>query len=144
MKFFILAVLLCAAAWGVNYFDDTGLFGASGQGKSQQMTVLAKAGDECVAISEKATAHLIPKLEFQRLELAGRKANVIVRCMADRHFYQNPAWLKYAEPIAARMSSEQRISADEATENLKRADMLVFETTPSKPVYWQYLNKADQ
>jgi len=143
LKFIILAVLLCVAVWGVNYFGDTDLSGASGQGK-QQMTALAKAGDECVAISEKATAHFMPKLEFQRLELAGRKANVVVRCMADRHFYQNPAWLKYAKPIAARISSEQRISADEATENLKRTDMLVFEATSSKPVYWQYLNKTDQ
>jgi len=97
-----------------------------------------------VAIAEKATAHLIPKLEFQRLELAGRKANVVVRCMADHGFYQNPVWLKYAEPIAARISSEQHISVDEATENLKRTDMLVFEARPNQPVYWQYLKKADQ
>ena len=142
MKFFILAVLLCVAAWGVNYFGDTNLFGVSGPGKQQQMTVLAKAGDTCVAISEKATAHFMPKLEFQRLELAGRKANVVVRCMADHHFYQNPAWLEYAEPIAARISSEQHISVDEATENLKRTDMLMFETAPNKPSYWRYLNKS--
>jgi len=143
VKLVMLAVLLCVVAWGVNYFGDADLFGVSGTEK-QQMTALAKAGDTCVAISEKATAHFMPKLEFQRLELAGRKANVVVRCMADHHFYQNPAWLKYAEPIAARMSSEQHISVDEATENLKRTDMLMFEATANKPVYWRYLNKADQ
>lgn len=144
MKLFILAVLLCVAAWGVNYFADTDLSGAARHVNTPQMNALAKAGDECVAIAEKATAHLIPKLEFQRLELAGRKANVVVRCMADHGFYQNPAWLRYAEPIATGMASEQHISADEATENLKRTDMLVFETRPGKPVYWQYSKKTDQ
>lgn len=62
--------------------------------------MLIKAGDECVETAEKATAYIIPTLELQRLELTGRKANVIMHCMADHHFYQNPAWLKYAEPIA--------------------------------------------
>jgi len=90
-----------------------------------------------VAIAEKATAHFNPKLEFQRLELAGRKANVVVRCMADHHFYQNPAWLKYVQPIAAKASLEQHVSVDEAIENLKRVDMLIFEPAANKPVYWQ-------
>jgi len=144
VKLFILAVMLCVSAWGVNYFADADLFSAFRHTGTPQVSVLAKAGDECTAIAEKATAHLIPKLEFQRLELAGRKTNVVVRCMADHGFYQNPAWLKYAEPIAARVSSEQHISVDEATENLKRIDMLVFEARPDKPVYWQYSKKADQ
>jgi hypothetical protein len=61
--------------------------------------------------------------------------------MADRNFYQNPAWLKYSEPIAAGISSEQHVSADEALEKLKRMDMLVFEPVSNKPVYWQYVKK---
>lgn len=142
MKTFVIAVLLLIAAWWVNYFGGIDIFSASTQGQRQQISALTKAGDECVAIAEKATAHLIPKLEFQRLELVGRKANVVVRCMADRHFYQNPAWLKYAQPIATKASSEQHISIDEAVENLKRADMLVFEPAVNKPVYWQYVKNG--
>jgi hypothetical protein len=49
--------------------------------------------------------------------------------------------LKYSEPIAAGISSEQHVSADEALEKLKRVDMLVFEPISNKPVYWQYVKK---
>lgn len=111
---------------------------------SSRIKMLIKAGDECVSISERASAHLVPKLEFQRLELEARKANVVMRCMADRDFYQHPAWLKYSEPIAARISSEQHVSVDEALEKLKRTDMLVFEPVFNKPVYWQYVEKSNQ
>jgi len=138
-----MAALFLIAAWGFNYFGDAE-FNKSEQQNRQKVHALIKAGDECVSISERASAHLVPKLEFQRLELQARKANVIVRCMADHHFHQNPAWLKYAESMAARIASERHISVDEATENMKRADMLVFEAVPDKPVYWQYLNKADK
>ena len=141
MKTFAVTVLLLIAVWWANYSGSIDIFSASLQGQRQQISALAKAGDECVAIAEKATAHLIPKLEFQRLELAARKANVVVRCMVDRHFYQNPDWLKYAQPIAAKVSLEQRVSVDEAIENHKRVDMLVFEPEANKPVYWQYVKK---
>ena len=139
MKFFGLVLVLLLLGWGVNFYGD--FFGISGHQDSQEMTVLAKAGGECVAISEQATAHFTPKLEFQRLELAGRKANVVVRCMADRGFFQNPAWLKYAQPIAARDASAQNISTDEALENLKRKQMLVFVPQGNQPVYWQQAKK---
>ena len=98
-----------------------------------------KNGGECVVISEQATAHMVPKLEFQKLELAGRKANVVVRCMRDRNFHQNPAWLTYAQPIAEKNAAAQNISVSEALENLKRVDMLVFKSQSGKPAYWQQL-----
>lgn len=144
MKTFAIIVLLLIGVWWADYSDTIDIFGASAQGQKQSISALAKAGDECVLISEKASAHLIPKLEFQRLELAARKANVVVRCMADRHFYQNPAWLKYAQPIAAEISSQQHISSDEAIENLKRVDMLIFQPQANKPAYWQYVENSDQ
>jgi hypothetical protein len=131
------------ATWGFNYFGDT-LLNMSAPQSKQQNQALIKAGDECVSISERASAHLVPKLEFQRLELEARKANVVVRCMADRDFYQNAAWLKHAQPIAEKMASEQRVSVDEALEKLKRADMLIFEPESNKPVYWQYVKSATQ
>lgn len=132
----MIAALVVIAAWGFNYFGDTGLIRSAPKNQA-----LIKVGDECISISERASAHLVPKLEFQRLELQARKANVVVRCMADRNYYQSPAWLKYAEPIASRISSEQHVSVDEALETLKRADMLVFEPASNKPVYWQYVKK---
>jgi hypothetical protein len=138
----MMAVLLLLAAWGFNYFGDAGL-NISAQQNREKNHALIKTGDECVSISERASAHLVPKLEFQRLELEARKANVVVRCMADHDFYQSPVWLKYAEPIAAKNSSELNISVDEALEKLKRADMLVFEPVSKKPVYWQYVKKTE-
>lgn len=141
LKISSVAALLLLLGWTVNYFGDADMFGTLARQPSQQNAELIKAGGECVAISEQSTAHLVPKLEFQRLELAGRKANVVVRCMADHGFYQNPAWLKYAEPIAAMLASEQHISVDEAIENLKRKDMLVFTARANIPVYWHQTKK---
>lgn len=138
-----MAVLLLVAAWCFNYFGDT-KFNISTQQNQQKNQVLIKAGDECVSISERASAHLVPKLEFQQLELEARKANVVVRCMADHDFFQSSAWLKYSEPIAAKRSSELHISVDEALEKLKRADMLVFEAVSNRPAYWQYVKKENQ
>lgn len=144
MKTFVIAVLMLVAVWWANYSGTIDIFNMSKQEQHQQVTELTRAGDECVAISEKASAHLIPKLEFQRLELVARKANVVVRCMADRHFEQNPAWLEYTQPIAAKISLEQRISTDEAIENLKRTDMLIFKPHANKPVYWRYVKNNRQ
>lgn len=135
LKILGFVLVLLFLGWGANFYGD--FFGISEHQASQEMTVLAKAGGECAAISEQATAHLTPKLEFQRLELAGRKANVVVRCMADRGFSQNPAWLKYAQPIAASDALAQHISIDEALENLKRKDMLDFTRHDNNPAYWQ-------
>jgi len=139
----MMAALVLVVAWSINYFGDTE-FNLSAQYNQQKNQALIKAGDDCVSISERASAHLVPKLEFQRLELQARKANVVVRCMADHDFYQSSAWLKYSEPIAAMNSSELNISVDEALEKLKRVDMLVFEPVSNKPVYWQYVKKSNQ
>lgn len=139
MKYFAVVLLLLVGAWGVNYFTDFDFSTMSLQNYQAQNSALSKAGGECVAISEQATAHMVPKLEFQKMELAGRKANVVVRCMQDRSFQQNPAWLRYAQPIAAKNAVDQKISPDEALENLKRADMLEFEVPSGKPLYWQQL-----
>ena len=109
-----------------------------------QNSALIKAGDECIVISEQATAHMVPKVEFQKLELAGRKANVVVRCMQDRNFIQNPAWLKYAQPLATQNAAAQNISQDEALENLKRADMLVLKPVSGRPTYWLQIKPKNQ
>ncbi len=142
MKYSALAILFISGLWAVNYYTDFDFVSMSLQHNEMQNSALMKAGEECVAISEQATAHMVPKVEFQKLELAGRKANVVVRCMQDRNFIQNPAWLKYAQPLASKNASAQNISQDEALENLKRADMLMFAAAPEHPSYWLQLKPA--
>ena len=142
MKRLLIAAIILGAVWALNFFEDDIFPAPAVRGPQQGM--LAKAGDECLQIAEKATAHIIPTLEFQRLELAGRKSNVIRRCMEDRNYYQSPAWLKYAEPVSRQLASQQHISEDEALENLRRADMLVFEPARNKPQFWQYAAKPAQ
>lgn len=93
-------------------------------------------GDECVGISEKAVIGMTPVVEFQKLELLSRKANVLKNCMADRGFREDPAWRKYAEPLAKAIASEQKISFDEAIETMRKADMLLFKKQPQRPLYW--------
>jgi len=142
LKKLLIAALILSAVWALNFFKED-IFSVSAVPRQQQ-GMLAKAGDECLQIAEKATAHMIPTLEFQRLELAGRKSNVIRRCMEDRSYSQSPAWLKYAEPISRQLASQQHISEDEALENLRRADMLVFEPLQNKPLFWQHVAKPAQ
>ncbi len=101
-----------------------------------QLTQLEQVGDKCVAISENATATIVPIIEFQKIELISRKANVVLRCMNDNKFVENPAWLKYAMPIAKANALKSQISYDEALENLKRKEMVVFTGVVGKPVFW--------
>ncbi len=136
MKYMISAIFFVFVAWAINYYSDFDFSNLSLQHHEVHNSALIRAGEDCVAISEQATAHLVPKVEFQKLEFAGRKANVMVRCMHDRNFVQNPAWLKYAEPLAMKHAEVQNISQDEALENLKRSDMLLFIPTAERPSYW--------
>lgn len=136
MKYIAIAVMLVSGLWAVNYYTDFDFSTLSLQHHEAQNSALIKAGEDCVAISEQATAHMVPKVEFQKLELAGRKANVVVRCMQDRNFKQNPAWLSYAQPLADKNARAQNISQAEALENLKRAHMLVFTPDEHHPSYW--------
>lgn len=142
MKKLLIVAFILSAIWALNFFKED-IYAVSAVSRPQQ-GMLAKAGDECLQIAEKATAHMIPTLEFQRLELAGRKSNVIRRCMEDHNYSQSPAWLKYAEPVSRQLASQQHISEDEALENLRRADMLVFEPPRDKPLFWQYAAKPAQ
>jgi hypothetical protein len=102
----------------------------------QEITQLERMGDDCTGIAEKAVIGMTPVVEFQKLELLSRKANVLKNCMADRGFYENPAWRKYTEPLAKAHASEQNISFDEAIENIRKIDMWVFEKQPQRPLYW--------
>jgi len=75
-------------------------------------------------------------VEFQKLEIQGRKINVMRRCMKDKGFIENPSWLTYATPIAKSNAINQSISEDEAIENLRREHMMIFNKPSQQPIYW--------
>lgn len=126
-----LVVLGVIGLWIFNPFDVM-----SKTSSPHQITVLEQVGDKCVGISESATATIVPIIEFQKLELVSRKANVVLRCMNDHGFVENPAWIQYAKPIAQKDADRSRISYDEALENLKRSQMLIFSSVSGQPMFW--------
>ncbi len=99
-------------------------------------TALQKAGDECASIAENAVANMNAVVAFQMLEKEGRKINVMRRCMADHGYAENPKWLAYGAPIAKANALKQGVSEDEAIENLRRANMMVFAVSEQQPIYW--------
>ena len=101
-----------------------------------QKTLLTKVGDECAGIADNSVANMSAVVEFQKLEIQGRKMNVMRRCMKDKGFIENPSWLAYAAPIAHAHAIKQSISEDEAIENLRREHMMVFNQIPHQPIYW--------
>ena len=101
-----------------------------------QKTLLAKAGDECAGIADNAVANMSAVVEFQKLEIQGRKINVMRRCMTDKGFSENPSWLAYATPVAHANAIKQSISEDEAIENLRREHMMIFKQSSQQPIYW--------
>ncbi|WP_020183235.1 hypothetical protein [Methylotenera sp. 1P/1] len=100
------------------------------------MTVLEHVGDECELIAEKAAIALPEALPFQKLEKLARKSRVLQTCMNDRGYIENPAWVKYARPIAAKQAEAQHISMDEAYETLRRSQLKTFYAPANTPLYW--------
>lgn len=103
-----------------------------------QKTLLAKTGDDCAAIADNAVANMSAVVEFQKLEIKGRKMHVVRRCMKDKGFIENPSWLTYASPLARANAMKQNISEDEAIENLRREHMMIFNETKQQPLYWRH------
>jgi hypothetical protein len=123
----VLVLIAGAVYWYVNLTTDSSL---------QTMTVLEKTGDECDLISEKAAMHLPEALPFQKLEKTARKARVLNNCMQDRAYVENPAWVKYAQPMAKEIAETQHVSYDEAYEELRRKAMYAFKASQGVPAYW--------
>ena len=92
--------------------------------------------NRCGGITERAAAHLVAVVEFQRLEIAGRKARVFKNCMKDQGYIQNRRWLKYSMPVAEKIAKETKISVEEALENLRRANMMVAKHEKNRPSFW--------
>lgn len=102
---------------------------------------LAIIGDRCLDFGERAVANDVPIIEFQMLERLAKKTNVIERCMSDNGYIQNPAWLKYAQPIATDNAAKNKTSVSEALTNLSRVDMQIFAPDEKRPEYWLKINQ---
>jgi hypothetical protein len=135
-----LAILLMLGLGGLyafNLLDD----GQSGQTKLPNQ--LEQVGEKCSGIRDRATADVVPIIEFQKLELESRRANVLANCMRDHGYVENPAWAVSAMPLAKKHASELGISQDEALEYLRRIAMQSFIPT-SEVGYWLLQNKPSK
>ncbi|MDX1916092.1 MAG: hypothetical protein SFU55_10945 [Methylophilus sp.] len=103
---------------------------------SPTRTLLAQMGDECELIAEKAALKLPEALPFQKMEKIARKLRVLETCMNDRGFVENPAWVKYAQPITQKLATQSKVSENEAYETFRRQKMIQFSSTKEEPMYW--------
>ncbi len=96
---------------------------------------------QCENITEKSAANLTAIVEFQKLEIEGRKAHVFKTCMQDRGYNKNPKWDDYIASITKKLSRDTDTSMGEAYENLTRIEMKLSQTVTGQPFYW--LRKTD-
>ncbi|MBX9676081.1 MAG: hypothetical protein K2V71_05680 [Methylotenera sp.] len=131
-----ISMILFAIMAAIFYFlyDKSALGSSPSLSPAQEQ--LAKMGDRCLDFGERAVASDVPIIEFQMLVRLAKKTNVIERCMADNGYKQNPAWLKYAQPIANDNAAKNKISVSEALTSLSRADMQIFTPVANRPDYW--------
>ncbi len=99
--------------------------------------------DRCTGIAENSVAGKRAIVAFQQLEIQGNKAYVILNCMRDNGYVQNPAWIKYAQTIAKLEAQKNNTSVSEALTTLSRSDMQVFSTNKNRHIYW-IKQKKDQ
>ncbi|MES2546901.1 MAG: hypothetical protein V4575_04285 [Pseudomonadota bacterium] len=129
-----MVLLLIVAAIIYFFYAKPGLIPTASLSPAQEQ--LARMGDKCLDFGERAVANDVPIIEFQMLVRLAKKTNVVERCMTDNGYKQNPAWLQYAQPIAADQAAKNKTSASEALTSLSRADMQVFTPVANRPDYW--------
>lgn len=91
--------------------------------------------NQCDLIASKAAAELPEALPFQKLEKAARQSRVLDRCMQDRGYEENPAWLSEVNKQVSAIAREQNVSENEAFETLRRKAML--QADDKSPPYWR-------
>lgn len=96
---------------------------------------LAQAINQCDLIANKAATELPEVLPFQKLEKAARQSRVLDRCMQDRGYQENPAWVIEASKKVPHIAHERGISENEAFESLRRQAML--QADEKAPAYWR-------
>jgi hypothetical protein len=138
LKRIFLVLILISALAGIAHL--TKKMDGSKNEKIHTPTALEKQGDICAGIADNAVANMHAIIEFQKLEILARKANIMKRCMEDHGFIENPAWLTYATSIANQTALKLNISKDEALENLKKQDMYILNVRKDKPLYWKKSN----
>lgn len=89
-----------------------------------QPSELMQTINQCDLIASKAAAELPEALPFQKLEKMARQSRVLDRCMQDRGYQQNPAWMTQANEQASKAAQANNISQDEAYETMRRQAML--------------------
>lgn len=104
-------------------------------GSAASPTVLVQTINQCDLIASKAAAELPEALPFQKQEKFARQSRVLDRCMQDRGYQENPAWVAKAHARAGEVAHAQGISQDEAYETLRRQAMLKDETASTG--YWR-------
>ncbi len=126
-----LVFLLIAIVFGISFFYTNQE--QVTPSPSEKDIALSTTINDCDEITERAAAHLKAVVEFQKLEIIGRKARVFKLCMRDHGYKENKQWLDNTMPIAKKDANAANISVDEALENLRRADMKLAD---KKPSYW--------
>ncbi len=135
LRFYIVLLFIAATAF----------FYAFSQKKAVVLApeddALKMAVNTCEGITQRSAAHLVAIVEFQKLEIEGRKARVYQLCMQDHGYIENQEWLTYSTPLAEQVAKETSISVDEALENLRRANMVVAKNVQGRPPYWTVTKK---
>jgi hypothetical protein len=121
-----LAVTGAGVLYWQNLTQDTG---------DMPLSALAQTLNQCDLIAGKAAAGLPEALPFQKLEKMARQSRVLDRCMQDRGYQQDPAWVASANARAAEIAQAQNISHNEAYETLRRQAMLKDEAAGGS--YWR-------
>ena len=135
-KILVIVGLGLAVAANTYFYMSKDDASAKHASQTQAQKVLITIGEKCLDFGERAVAKDTPIIEFQQLEREARRTNVIQRCMTDKGYQQNPAWLKYAQPIASTAAQKVNISIDEAIVNLSRIHIQVFTPVAGRPDYW--------
>ncbi len=126
----VMILLLCLWAVYVRYQQP------STDAKVTADPALAATVNSCDGITERAAKDLVAVVEFQKLEIAGRKARVFKMCMRDRGYIENPDWQTYSVPLAKKLAKEINVSDDAAIEQLSRTDMMSALGEGDRPNYW--------
>jgi hypothetical protein len=131
----IIGLLAAVAANSYFYISKDDAPDRSSNQTLAQATII-KIGEKCLDFGERAVAKDVPIIEFQMLAREAKKANVVNNCMTDNGYVQNPAWAKYAQPIATANAQKENTSSDEAIANLGRKHLQLFTTVAERPDYW--------
>ena len=134
-KLLIIIGLALALIANIYFYTSKDNESAKPARPSAAQTSMIKIGEKCSDFGERAVANDTPIIEFQMIVRLTKKTTVISNCMTDNGYKRNPAWLKYAEPLANATAIKANISASEALTNLSRSDMQVFEPQ-NRPDYW--------